>query len=249
MTLSRDAVEQGHEYYVRNQAKYMQLYDRGSRHQRGVLAKHFDESQIDTWIPAARLRFQALLPEVPYIGGDDNGFTQDYVFPSVVLPWAHILRDEGLPIRKIGQLIVELGSAGCAALSSPAREQMGRAFFSEKKKDQWREVARQSQVRQYPGDWVVQYVEGDGETFDYGLDMIECARLKLWRAQGLEEFVPYLCLADWPYWRAIGVEAKRTQTLACGGTCCDDRYIRRGRDGPVGWPPESLPEWTGRYEG
>jgi len=232
LTLSMDAAEQGHDYYVRNQRRYMRLYDEGSRQHKGVLAKHLNESQINT-----------------YIGGEDNGFTQDYVFPSVLLPWAHILRDEGLPIRTIGQVIIELGAAECAALSLPARELMGRTFFSEKKKDQWREVARRSQLRQYPGDWVVQYVEGDGETFDYGLDMIECARLKLWRAQGLEEFVPYLCLADWPYWRAIGVEAKRTQTLACGGTCCDDRYIRRGRDGPAGWPPESLPEWTGRYEG
>ena len=248
MTLSRNASEQGHDYYVRNQHKYMQLYDRGSRYQKRVLAKHFDESQINRWIPAARLRFQALLPEMPFIGGDDDGFTQDHMFPSVVLSWAHILREEGLPIRTIGQVIFELGAVGFTALPSPVRRLKGLTLFSEKKKAQWREAAKRSQLRQYPGDWVIQYVEGDGEAFDYGLEVIECARHKLWRAQGLEAFLPYVCASEWTQLRAIGVEFRRTQTLANGGTCCDDRYVCRGDNGLAGWPPESLPEWTGRYE-
>ncbi len=48
---------------------------------------------------------------------------------------------------------------------------------------------------------------------------------------------------DWSGWRANEVEASRTQTLAHGADCCDFRYLRVGKNGPKGWPPESMPEW------
>jgi hypothetical protein len=65
----------------------------------------------------------------------------------------------------------------------------------------------------------------------------------------MEEFVPYLCLCDWAYWKAAGLEVKRTETLANGGKKCDYRYIKcNSEETTSGWPPETMPEWTGKFE-
>ena len=187
------------------------------------------------------------MPQFPYIGGQENEFTRFLVRPSMLMPIVRIMRDEGVPTRQVGQAVFEIADRGYHLIPAPIRRRQGRSYFTEKRKATWRETARVSQLRRYPGDWVCEFAEGDGETFEYGLTMTECGLLKFWRAQGLEEFVPYLCLTDWALWHALGVEVERTQTLANGGTCCDYRYIRRGRNGPPGWPPESVPEWTGLY--
>ena len=135
-------------------------------------------------------------------------------------------------------------AGGYNLIPAPVRWWQGRGYLTEKRKARWRETAQQTQLRRYAGDWVCEYVEGDGETFQYGLNMTECGLLKFWRMQGLEEFVPYLCLTDWALWKSLGLEVRRTQTLANGGTCCDYRYIGRNKDVPSGWPPESMPEWN-----
>ncbi len=111
----------------------------------------------------------------------------------------------------------------------------------------WRAAAKESSLRRFPGDWVIEFVEG-GEDYLFGYDMRECGIHKFWRSKGLEEFVPYLCLTDWAKWKSIGVAVERSQTIANGHEVCDFRYCRAKKACPSGWPPESNPEWTGKFE-
>lgn len=128
----------------------------------------------------------------------------------------------------MGQIIYEMATEGCNFIPALLRWWQARIYFLEKQKAQWRKTAHQTLLRRYPGDWVCEYVEGDGETFEYSLDVTECGLLKFWRAQGVEEFVPYLCLTDWVLWKLLGVEIRRTQALANSSACCDYRcYIGR----------------------
>jgi hypothetical protein len=91
-----------------------------------------------------------------------------------------------------------------------------------------RERAAESQARRYPGDYVYTFVEGDGLTFDYGVDYAECATVKFLNAQGAPELAPYLCAADILYSQALGWGLQRTTTLAEGGDRCDFRFKRGG---------------------
>ncbi len=80
-----------------------------------------------------------------------------------------------------------------------------------------------------------------------GINYRECGLVKLYKAHGVEEFTPYLCLTDYSLLSLLDIELKRTQTIANGGSFCDFRFSKNDK-GPSGWPPESLPEWTGKFE-
>jgi len=240
--------EEERNYYVNMKDKLMKKYDQATQVQREVLVKHFDETRVNAWLVEARKGYESLIPQLPYIGGDENDFTRYLTYPSGIMPLVKILRDEGVPIRKNGQMIYEISVGYYNAIPSLVKWFARFTYFGDSRKSRMQAAAQRSQLRRYPGDWVFEFVEGDGKSFQYGLDMTECGLVKFWNAQGLEEFTPYLCLTDYAFWRAIGIEATRTQTIANGASRCDFKYIRKGSNGQPGWPPESNPEWTGRYE-
>jgi hypothetical protein len=82
---------------------------------------------------------------------------------------------------------------------------------------------------------VFEHVEGDAETFDWGRDYIECGIVKFLHSQGADELTPCLCLTDYALFGALGIELKRTMTLAEGDKKCDFRF-KKG-DSASGWPP------------
>jgi hypothetical protein len=125
--------------------------------------------------------------------------------------------------------------------------------YGKKNQERWREQAAESQKRQYPGDWVFTFVEGDGKEFDYGLDFTECGICKLYHAQGADELTPYLCLMDDVVSKAFDRGLVRHKTLAEGADVCDFRY-KAGRETFVyplrdGWPPQFLNEEFSRKVG
>lgn len=80
------------------------------------------------------------------------------------------------------------------------------------------------------------HVEGDGQTFDWGADYIECGIVKFIHSQGADELTPWLCRVDYATFGALGIGFKRTMTLAEGYEKCDFRF-KKGFETPSGWPP------------
>jgi hypothetical protein len=188
-------------------------------------------------------------PKIPYIGGKDNIFTSYLIAPVILIPLVRMLKEKGHPLRETGQIMFEIMEMGYNSMPAPVRWATRMGYFGEKRKEKYRQGSARSLKRQYPGDWVYDYVECNGSSFHFGLTIKECGIFNFWKKQGLEEFTPYLCLSDWILWKALGIEVKRTQTIANGGDLCDFFYIRKKKRVPRGWPPETLPEWTGKYEG
>ena len=89
--------------------------------------------------------------------------------------------------------------------------------------------ATRSQRGRYPGDSIINYVEGDGREFDYGVDYIECANCKFLRAENAFELAPYACATDKPISELMGWGLTRTMTIAEGFPKCDFRFKKGGR--------------------
>ena len=181
---------EGSESHIRTRDKIMRAGVLASWFQKRVLDQHFRPDQVDRWMDQAQAEFEALIPQIPYIGGKENAFTRYLVVPSMLIPVVSVMRDEVVGVRKIGQVMFDMAAVGYRLIPGPLRWWMRRGYFTEKTKPKWRETAKKSQERRYPGDWVCEFVEGDGETFAYGLNMTECGLQKFWRAQELEAFVP-----------------------------------------------------------
>lgn len=79
------------------------------------------------------------------------------------------------------------------------------------------------------GSHVMDVSEDSGTAFQF--DVKWCVWLELARKAGVPEACIPNCHADdlvFPeYFDALGIEYRRTQTLACGGTCCDFRFEKK----------------------
>jgi hypothetical protein len=126
--------------------------------------------------------------------------------------------------------------AEIARIPRVARSLMGRYLFTRIRQRKLARAARRSQARRYPGDWVLERIEGDGESFDFGIDMTECGIVKYFDAQGADELVPYLCDLDYVMFESMGIGLRRTKTLAWGCDRCDFRFSKDGKTSAP-WPP------------
>ncbi|MFW9877289.1 MAG: L-2-amino-thiazoline-4-carboxylic acid hydrolase [Candidatus Thorarchaeota archaeon] len=77
-------------------------------------------------------------------------------------------------------------------------------------------LAKTSQLRKYPDDWVIDHVEGDVKSFDNGFNFTECGVYKVFEKLGAEKYVPFICLVDFAQGNIYGFVFIRTQTIGNG---------------------------------
>jgi len=83
--------------------------------------------------------------------------------------------------------------------------------------------ARQQQKVRF-GDFEIEYLIGEGDEFDFGVNYLQCGNHTFVKRHGGEEFAPYVCMSDIVLSEAMGWGLIRTQTLADGCPHCDFRF-------------------------
>lgn len=208
-----------------------------------VLATRFGQSRAKTLAQDIQREYKALTPEVPYIGGDENMFTEWLDYGVYYLAAYYVLKSQDQSIDQVGRIIYETYEV-MADHPQWLLSLVGSLRYDDKYIQRLKAAAAESQRRRYPGDWVSAFVEGDGETFDYGLDVTECGICKLYQAHAASRLARYLCLSDYVQSRAFDRGLMRYKTIAEGAGMCDFRY-RQGRETFVyplrdGWPPKFI---------
>ena len=231
----RRSAETDEEYYVRNKAKLLRDHRRLTAIGQKTMAARYEADFVTAVIRESLAEFEKLLLELPYIGGDQNPLTGNLVFSASALAFYRVMKRRGRTVEETGELLYRIMEAWVRRYPRFIRRPMGSYYLSRLSRHQSRRRALLSQERRYAGDWVFEYVEGDGETFEWGRDYVECGIVNFLHTQGADELTPYLCLTDYALFGALGIELKRTMTLAEGGEMCDFRF-KRG-ESPGGWPP------------
>jgi len=208
-----------------------------------VIAARFGQSRARALVQEVRQEYAALTQEAPTIGGEDNIFTEWLAYGVYYLAVYHVLKSLGQTVEQAGRIIYETYEV-MADRPQWLIRLVGSLKYGQGYVERIRAAAAASQERRYPGDWVCTFVDGDGETFDYGLDITECGICKFYHAQGADELAPYMCLSDYVVSRAFGRGLVRYKTIAEGAEVCDFRY-KQGRETYVyplrdGWPPKFI---------
>jgi hypothetical protein len=202
-----------------------------------VGAELYDAPTAAALVSNSLQSFDALIPDLPYIGGSSNELTSNLYQSAAALALFREMKVRGHTAEETGKLLYfgikrQLAAAPVAGIT-------GQLAFTQMAQDQFKNEAMLSQKRTYPADWVFEYIAGDGQTFDYGIDYTECGICKYYRAQNASEFVPYMCLLDYPVSEVMKSGLARTTTLGRDGTRCDFRY-KAGRPVQVDWTPDFL---------
>jgi hypothetical protein len=233
--------DHGRDYYIKKRPELMKKYNKVEVQLAGTLHLYFNNSKIQNLLVEIRKAYEALIPDLPYIGGDTNPTTQNLIDGAFSLPILLSLEQGGLSMRDMSKIIYKTFESVYNLTPPEKRQQIGDFYFSEAMGEMARKACSVSQLRKYPEDWVYTYVEGDGLGFDYGYDFSECGIVKFYKQMGAERFTPILCLPDYANFRSLGVGFKRTRKISMGNPICDFRF-KKGFDTPSGWPPDDLEE-------
>jgi hypothetical protein len=210
---------------------------------RKVFIARFGDDLSAELIAETKQAYEALRPEIPYIGGNGNMFAEWLNYGAYYLAMHQALSTRGHNVDEVGKLIFETYEV-MADYPKWFLHIVGLFKYGKNYEEKLRDAAAASQQRKYPGDFVVSFIAGDGDNFDYGLDITECGICKLYRAQGAEKLARYMCLSDFVVSKAFNRGLVRYRTLAEGAEKCDFRY-KKGRETFVsplrqGWPPVFL---------
>ena len=233
------------DYYLSRADEYWKQLGRLFRSSKKILPNYLDAKQVENVANETYDEFKKVLVTLPYIGGDQNMLTFVFASSAAALAYIRVLERYALPVDQIGGILNDVYADVYKSLPGLVKWYLRRVEFSSRHRNRLKAFARESQLREYADNWVMEYIEGDGIEFDFGCNYTECAVLKFYRKMGAEKYMPYVCVMDLTLSNALGTGLQRTSTLNYGGHCCDFRY-KKGRPSLPGLPLEDLPEYRNR---
>lgn len=222
-------------YYASRRSELLNEFGKDARHWRKVIASHHGDDLAKAIVREAREEYGAMIPTIPYIGGDENHLTRSLIKSAECLALYKAMKARGKTADETGKVLYDAVKLHGPTPPVPPSERLTAEGLMKRR----RARAERSQKRLFPGDWVYRFVEGDGVEFDYGYDFLECGTLKFYHAQDADEFLPFYCFLDFPSSRADGLGLTRTMTLAEGHKKCNHRF-KKGRKTEQEWPPPFL---------
>jgi hypothetical protein len=221
-------------YYLSQKSELIECFEKESKRWQTILSEHYGRKFSENILLEAKHRYEVLIPEIPYIGGKENHLTNSLVGSVECLAFYQAMKAKGKTEVEAGKVLYE---AIIARIGNPIPEVPPPQRLSEEELMRRRKKrAERSQRREYELDFVYEFVEGDGDMFDYGYNFTECATQKFYIAQDAEEFLPFYCFLDFPKSRLYGLGLSRTGTLAEGCKVCDFRF-KAGSECEEEWPP------------
>jgi hypothetical protein len=204
-------------------------------------------SQVPAILDDTRERFGELLAELPNLGEDRNRFNSSIAAGVAALAYIHALESRGIPSPSIHESIYRIYIDAYSSLPQLIKAALRWFAFSGIHMRQLQAFARWTQERTYPENYVVEFVPGDGRSFDFGFDVTECALAKFYSRMHAEEHLPHVCIGDFAVSCVLRTGLQRTTTISNGAAMCDFRYGRK-RDSLRGLPIEELPEYMNRMD-
>ncbi len=204
-----------------------------------ALLKRFDQtaSLMEAWLtrrygtefatklaPEVRREFELLIPEIPHIKGLRARPLNTFLcITAQELAVYKAMKKHGKPPSEAWELCHEALRRGLAIIPQWKRWLMKRFMFSRLARAVVARRAHRQQRGRF-GDFEIEYVAGEGDTFQSGVNYLRCGNLNFVRQHGGEEFAPYVCMSDIALSDALGWGLTRTQTLADGCQYCDFRF-------------------------
>jgi len=233
------------DFYIRRKSKLLALFKEDLEIVKQLLLEKFDTEKVEKLLGDAIREYENILPKVQYVGGNKNPFTQYLTGAVGVFSIIRVLEKEGFAYREIGEftfryheILNEKREENLKKLGQSHSDQIFTPNYIQFMKD----FAKKSQEKVYPGDWILEYIDGEGKPFTYGFNFIQCGSNELAKKLGMQKYMGFICLGDFAEATAGGFGFTRTQTLANGAPICDHRYIQGGST-PRAWPPDVLEEF------
>ena len=244
-------MEKGKKFYDKRKPKLMERFERFLMIIKSHLHPLFSDQKTAELLAQLRNEHNILYSQLPYLGTRKSSLLFLLIDSTSLLAVMRALEKEGMSLNEIGKLCFDYyetiakiwRSSQDSGKTNITSLLLSKDYIFQEEFIMGQKIySKESQAKKYPEGYVYEHVEGDGETFDYGVNFLECAVYKFFKKQDAERFVPFICIYDFVMARAAGYGFTRTQTIWNGAPFCDFRYSREGNTIRA-WPPEKLPEF------
>ncbi len=211
-------------YYLPKKSKLLKDFDKTADLTQDYLVKHYGEELAEKLYSETRQEYEKIIPEIPHIEGPRaRALNLFLLIVAQELAVYRIMKKHGKTLGETWEICHEAIKLRMEKFSKIKRWLLKKLMYSNfLMKRVKRRVERGEQLKF--GDFEVKYLIGDGKEFDWGVDYVACGNYNFLKAQGAEEFAPYVCLSDMALGDALGWGLIRTQTIADGFQTCDFRF-------------------------
>lgn len=230
------ATAQHSDYYVSRARRLLRQFDHHFKRVHVHLVERYGETFADAVRRDTRERFEAILPELPYIGGRSNYYTPVIVINGWLVSFLRAMQARGENVESVVALACLAADDFFASMPGFVLRLAGKAAFSRVVRRSLAKQAKLSQQRRFAEDFVYEFKQGDGANHDMALVFSECAVNKFYQAQGTEELGRYCNFFDVTYSRLMGMGVDAHNTIGRGCKTCTLAF-KRGAETEI---PEPL---------
>ncbi len=213
--------------YILKKKSFLKKFHKIMKFARPLVATRYGEEIQQDFEKNAILEYEKLIPAIPNVG-TSKIFIQFVTATAQYLVVYRILQRHGIAAEEVGQFLFDISKAFYTSLPRFLVKLLSKKMFSPRNHQRMRELALESQSRPYPMGYVFDFIEGDGQTFDFGIYYRECATCKFLKQQGVPELAKYVCPVDILSSKVFNWGLQRTTTLAEGYDRCDFRFKKGG---------------------
>ncbi|MHC4193224.1 MAG: L-2-amino-thiazoline-4-carboxylic acid hydrolase [Planctomycetota bacterium] len=215
-------------YYASRKSKLLKDFDRTAALLEHYLVGRYGKNLADELHRQTRQEYERIIPQIPHIKGlRARALNSFLLITAQELAVYRIMNRHGKTAPEAWEVCHEAIKLRMERFPKFKRRLLKKLMYSNFLMRRVKGRAERGEQLKF-GDFEVRYLMGDGEEFDWGVDYVACGNYNFMKAQGAEEFAPYVCLSDMALGDALGWGLIRTQTLADGCEFCDFRFKRGG---------------------
>ena len=207
-----------------NIRKLLKNFDKTAHLMESTLSERYGKELAEKLCTDARKEYEKIIPEIPFIkGARAKALNAFLLITAQELAVYRTMKKNGKSPGEAWELCHKALRLRMGEYSKIKKWLIKKLMFSKLLKKRVKMRAEKNLLMKV-GDFEIRYIAGDGKEFDWGVDYVKCANFNFLKAQGAEEFAPYVCMSDIALGDALEWGLIRTHTIADGFATCDFRF-------------------------
>ena len=207
-----------------NGKKLLKSFDRTARLMETTLTQRYGKELAEKLYTDAREEYEKIIPEIPFVKGPRaKALNAFLLITAQELAVFKTMKKHGKSPGEAWELCHVALRLRMGEYSKIRRWLLKKLMFSGFLLRRVKMRAEKN-VQMKVGDFEIRYIIGNGKEFDWGVDYVKCGNFNFLKAQGAEEFAPYVCMSDIALGDALEWGLIRTHTIADGYETCDFRF-------------------------
>jgi len=228
-----------HEYYAKNKQKLKKTMNGYLKPVAKELEDRTGKPYPEVFEKIWALYEQNMLEKFPYIGGDDVSGTGNLTGAYMFVAMGEVMKKYGADMEEVGHTMVLAYERKFEKIPGFVRALIRKVFINPKLLNKMflkKDAKNAANAAKYPGSFETKTQIPPEPGYDFSYHNLVCPLSNFARANGYEEYMPYLCNLDYVMFGVLGAPLYREHTCFIDGDYCDFK-LKAGAETMEYWPP------------